>query len=422
MKLRIFMLLILMMSVGSAYSQDFQHGFSYSSWWHTFYNTTDSDSSLALLASLGTKWVSIVVTWYQDNAHSTLIYRDPNRTPDDDGLIRAINRAHQLGMHVMLKPHVDCQSGEWRGTISFNSESDWDAWFSSYIDFITYYADLATANGVEEFCVGVEYEATMERESDWRRVIDSVRAHFSGPITYAANHDGYWNVHFWDAVDYIGIDAYFPLTNMTDPPMDSLLSRWNEIKADLINLYNTYHRRIIFTEIGYRSVDGANMRPWEWGTSGNVDLQEQRDCYEAVRLSFQHEDWLAGIFWWYWKTDPNQGGPNDIDYTPHNKPAEDVVRNWYASGLQEDPQPRSQSGRLNYRQDGADVFLLSTDDVPIRQLELMDATGRLIETIPIHGEEARLNIASLKSGVYFLVVRLEDGTRDVVKVLAIRPD
>ncbi len=402
MKLKL-CLLAIFLAAGLS-SQEFQHGFSYSAWWHTPYNTDASDSSLALLASIGTQWVAIIVTWYQDNAHSTSIYRDANRTPDDDGLIRAINRAHELGMSVMLKPHVDCQSGEWRGTISFNSESDWQAWFSSYINFITYYADLAEAHGVEEFCFGVEYEATMQREADWRRVIDSVRAHFSGPITYAANHDGYWNVRFWDALDYIGIDAYFPMTNMMDPPIDSLIARWNEIKPDLANLYNTYHKPIIFTEIGYRSVDGANMRPWEWGTSGNVDLQEQWDCYEAVRLSFNNIDWFAGIFWWYWKTDPNQGGPDDIDYTPHNKPAENVVRNWYSSAVSEDQEPSHEPQRVifSYRNGRPTLYLKG---IEAAEASLFDASGRRVAKFELRGRESYTIDQSLRSGVYFVVVR-----------------
>ncbi len=417
MRLKFWMPLFLLLNMG-LYSQEFQRGFSFSSWWHTLYNTDESDSSLAILSSLGVDWVAIIVTWYQDNAHSTTIYRDVNRTPDDEGLIRAINRAHQLGMHVMLKPHVDCQSGEWRGTISFRSESDWEMWFSSYIHFITYYADIATEYGVEEFCVGVEYEATMSRETDWRRVIDSVRAHFSGPITYAANHDGYWNVPFWDAVDYIGIDAYFPMTDMTDPPLDSLLVRWTEIKSDLTTLYNTYNKPILFTEIGYRSVDGANMRPWEWGTSGNVDLQEQWDCYEAVRLSFQDVNWFAGIFWWYWKTDPDQGGPEDIDYTPHNKPAENVVRNWYAVDVNETEKPSFRE-QLSVRIERAHLSI-SSANAPITLVVVYDASGRTLISLNPNSPKVEFNITSWKNGVYFVSIQTDSGEHGSIKFLVMK--
>jgi hypothetical protein len=51
------------------------------------------------------------------------------------------------------------------------------------------------------------------REKEWRRVIAAVRGVTSARLTYAANFDAYQRVAFWDALDAIGIQAYFPLTD-----------------------------------------------------------------------------------------------------------------------------------------------------------------------------------------------------------------
>ena len=55
-----------------------------------------------------------------------------------------------------------------------------------------------------------------------------VRARFGGRLTYAANHiDGANSLGFWDALDYIGIDAYEPLSwSDPNPSTETLAASW----------------------------------------------------------------------------------------------------------------------------------------------------------------------------------------------------
>ena len=313
---------------------EFQKGMDYASWWQGQYSTTSADQSLNNLKSTGTKWLGLVVTCYQETYTSTDITCALPRTPTDSDLAHAITHAHTLGMKVMLKPHLDLNNdpSHWRGQIgtSFTNETQWQTWFTSYRAFINHYADLAQANRLEQFAVGTELVGTSGRESDWRNVIGDVRSRFSGPITYASNHSGEeTSIHWWDAVDYIGVDAYYPLTNKNNPTLDELKAAWAIPALTLENLSKQYNRPIIFTEIGYRSVDGSNQQPWEWLSGGTLDLQEQADCYRAALETFWTKTWFKGIYWWYWSTDANQGGPTDTDYTPHNKPAEAILKEYY---------------------------------------------------------------------------------------------
>ncbi len=48
-----------------------------------------------------------------------------------------------------------------------------------------------------------------------------------------------------------------------------------------------------------------------------------------MKLIEENSDWVAGIFWWSWFSDPGLGGPNDACITPHDKPAEDVLRKYF---------------------------------------------------------------------------------------------
>ena len=312
----------------------FQKGMSYAAWWQGQYSTPEADQSLADLAATGAEWLALIVTGYQEAITSTTITYTLPRTPTDADLTHVITQAHSLGMKVMLKPHLDLDNDptHWRGQIgtAFTAEAEWRAWFTSYRAFINHYAALAQANRVEQFCVGTELLGTSGREADWRQVVSHVRGLFSGPITYASNHSGEeTGIQWWDAVDYIGVDAYYPLTNKNDPTLAELRAAWVTPTLTLEDLSRQYDRPLVLTEIGYRSVDGANQHPWEWQTAGTVDLQEQANCYRAALEAFWGKPWFRGIYWWYWSTDPEQGGPTDMGYTPHSKPAEMILRNYY---------------------------------------------------------------------------------------------
>lgn len=306
----------------------FQKGFSYAAWWNDTYLTDESDESLENLRSLGVEWVSIITTWYQEDESSTEITPDVDATPSDDSIVHAIDKIHSLGMKVMLKPHVDLHNGKWRGEIEFDSEVEWREWFQSYKRFICHYAKLAEQNKVEQFCIGCELVKTTQRR-EWLDVIEAVRENFSGTITYAADWSNYKNVTFWDMLDFVGIDAYFPLTDSNNPDLDELIDAWKRWKTDIESFFNETGKEIVFTEIGYRSIDGCNRDPWNWWRKGQVDLKEQLNCYEAAFKTFFEEDWFGGFFWWMWYPNTSIGGAYDDSYTPYRKPAENVVKAYY---------------------------------------------------------------------------------------------
>ena len=330
---------------GTQIQPSMQEGISYATWWPGDYSHPDADLSLAKLAATGANWIGLIVTGYQDTISSTTIITS-TATPTDADLIHVITKSHRRGLKVMLKPHVDLlhDEGHWRGQIGgeFASEAEWTAWFASYRSFIDHYADLAQTHGADQFCVGTELSATVHRADEWRAVIEGVRAYFGGPVTYAANHGSEAGITWWDAVDYIGVDAYYPLTDKNDPTLAELKAAWTPHVTILAALAETWEKPVLFTEIGYRSQDGTNRHPWGWTTGGPIDLQEQADAYRAVFESFYDKPWFDGMFWWSWGTDPFEGGPCDDDYTPHDKPAENVLRAWYGAPPRSPPTPTPQ--------------------------------------------------------------------------------
>jgi hypothetical protein len=314
-----------------------QDGISFTGWWNDLYDGAPPEEAMTNLADTGAGWVSILVTWYQDTADTTQI-RPTENTPTDEGVIHMIQTAHDLGLAVMLKPHVDL-SGDpygWRAEIGTHwkgQPAKWDRWFRSYRHFIFHFAVLAEAQGVEQFSVGCELIGTTGRAARWRDVVAGVRSRFSGTLTYASNWGGEEvGLTWWDAVDLIGVDAYYPLTDKNDPTVQEIEDGWADPVQTLSDLSAAWDdKSIIFTEVGYRSVDGTARHPWDWVNDFPLDLQEQADCYEALFASLWDQSWFAGMYIWDWSADPTLGGPTDKDFTPFGKPAEDILRAQYSA-------------------------------------------------------------------------------------------
>ncbi len=287
----------------------------------------------------------MVVRCGQKTAASTDISCDSPATATDAELGRMVDVAHGMGLRVMLKPQLDfseeLDSSRFRGHIgtTFTTENQWKAWFTSYRQFIGRYAAFAQDAGVDLLTIGVELGGTTHREQDWLRIIENVRGQFTGLITYASlsstgapsPHGEEKRILWWDAVDYIGIDAYYPLTMKNDPTVAEMKQSWGQRGhlALLEELSNRFGKPIIFTEFGYRSVDGANRVPGAYQNEGPLDIKEQADAYQAALEVLWGQPWLAGIFWWHWFANPNIGGENDDSFTPYGKPANEVLTRFY---------------------------------------------------------------------------------------------
>lgn len=312
----------------------FIKGLNYRNWTKTAYSSSDSDLSMSLLKDTNANWISIVTISYIKNQTSTTI-SDGDLTPSDSDIIHAIQEAHRLGLHVMIKPQlVMTDDPSWvngpPGT-GITTEADWNAWFSSYENWIGHYADLAQANGVELFCIGTELAGTSPQTTRWKQLISDMRQRFDKKLTYSALPGDEGKIQWWDSLDYIGVNAYYFLTDINDPTLDQLKAGWTIPLRDLSWLSSRWGHPILFTEIGYRDLDGTNRRPGDWGMTGPADPQEQALCYQAAFESVWNQTWFAGMFWWEWGTNPDQGLPPNTDYTPHNRPAEQVLSSWYVT-------------------------------------------------------------------------------------------
>jgi len=251
------------------------------------------------------------------------------------GIIKTIEYAKQHKLKILLKPHVWVRGQGWTGEFKLENEEEWLIWEKSYEKYILNYAAIADSLDVDAFCIGLEFKhAVQERPEFWRNLINKARESYQGRITYAANWDNFENIPFWDEIDFIGINAYFPLSQKDTPEVRELLTAWIDKKQSLLELSKRYKKPIVFTEFGYRSIDKAAGNQWELQHhrrfNGQPNFEVQERAYAALFSTFWNEPWFKGGFLWKWYPDQqrNLDGQNS-DYTPQKKPAEKIIIEWY---------------------------------------------------------------------------------------------
>ena len=250
-----------------------------------------------------------------------------------EGVKQYIEHLHNNNIKVMLKPHIWIRQGEYTGYMKMATEADWKKLETAYRNFILDFAGSAEDTGVEIFCIGTELEQfVINRPKFWDSLIHDIRKDYKGKLTYAANWDEYKRVPFWESLDYIGIDAYFPVSDQRNPTVEEARKGWKPWKDEMVEISSRHNRKIIFTEYGYRSMDYAGKEPWRSdGRENKVNLEAQANLLTALYEEVWKEPWFSGGYVWKWFTEHRRSGGNENNqFTPQNKPAGSVIKEYYS--------------------------------------------------------------------------------------------
>ena len=291
-------------------------------------------ASLDPLHELGGDWISQTPFGWCRSADDPEVRFSGERGvwgETDAGLVATTRWARERGLRTLLKPHLWVHHA-WVGELEMKSEDDWARFFACYEAFILHYARLAEAHGVEALAIGTELAKTSSRTADWLRIVERVRSVYHGRLTYCANWHEAEGVGFWSALDFVGVQAYYPLRVERATP-EAIRAAWDPIVARLAALHARTGKSIVFTEVGYKSLRDSLAEPWRWRTDGEADYALQRDAYEAMFASVWGRPWFGGAFIWKWH--PSVGAPTappegrERDFTPQGKPALEVIRSYY---------------------------------------------------------------------------------------------
>ena len=305
---------------------------------HVFSVETNTDFQLYHDQQL--EWITMVSWAFQNDFDSPAVSHNAGDSLRqwryDSSWVRRIEFAREAGFKVFFKPHLwihDPAPSKWRSDVFPASETDWISWQESYREFILRYAKVAEAAHAEMYCIGVELtRLALEKPEFWRSLIADVRSVYTGKLTYAANwHQEYEQIDFWNELDYIGVQAYFPLTEQACPTTQEIAAGWVPHLIKLEEIHDRFNRQIVFTEMGYRSSASAAIKPWEWAENSSVldhsySPETQLNCYDAFFNMVWRQDWFAGAHLWQMRSDYfERAEENDPDFFFQGKPAERLI-------------------------------------------------------------------------------------------------
>lgn len=302
------------------------------------YGSQASLESKKELKALGADWMSITPFGWQKTLQSTHVGYDPNMAAgeNDKRLVREFQQARELGMKIMLKPHLWINDKDWRGHIQPEGDK-WESWFASYQKFILHYAKLAETHQVEAFVIGVELASSSWHQRDlWVSLIEEIRKVYSGKITYASNWNEAQRVLFWDKVDWIGVQFFPPVSEKLDPSPQELAQNIGKHLDGYEKLSKHYNKPVILTEYGYKSVRATAAAPHTWPEHLPAEGKEyheenQARAFSALLTEAGKRDFIQGVYLWKWFTNVNTDEEGKIGFSPRQKMAARILQSAYAA-------------------------------------------------------------------------------------------
>jgi len=257
-------------------------------------------SELDELQRLGVNWVSIH-PYARIRADGGIESRAQEGEAAPEWITRPIREAHARGMAILVAYWGSPWS--WRGAIEFAKAEDRERFFRTYAAFLARVA--RAAQEADGFSIGNELDRLTCCEKEWRAIIAELRPLTRAKLTYASNWSDYQAVPFWDALDAIGVEAYFPLSDKPDPGADELAAAWKGRIAELRAVHERTGKPVVFTEMGYTISLEAASRPWVDGHVRGLQRAQaeglQQRCLEAALAAIEPEaEWLRGAFLWKW--------------------------------------------------------------------------------------------------------------------------
>ena len=303
------------------------------------YRTEEGIYSQDRLFETGINYMCLAFAINQKTYASTELLYDYRNNVSEKDLAFVIHRAHEKGIRVCLKPMVNCEDGVWRAMIDFPDETMmgedkyWNAWFESYSAYLLHYAEFAEDHHCEMLCIGCEMLGTERKEEHWRTLISKVRKVYGGFLVYNTNHGKEKGVTWFDALDFIGTSAYYPVAKGNHYNVETMREEWRKVADHLEKVSKEFQKPILFMEIGCRSAHGCAKIPWDFvHKEYPYDEDEQADFYESCLMELSQRDWFSGVFWWDWSTfiyHTSEEALKDKGFNIHLKKAEEVIKRWY---------------------------------------------------------------------------------------------
>ncbi len=293
-----------------------------------------ADTTYLPVKKINAGWVALMPYGHTREGAADFVYAQDNDWKwwgeSPRGVAHCVRMAHEQGLKVMLKPHMWVGRGTFTGHFDLATEAEWQTFEKGFGAYLLEFARVAESTDVELYCIATEMQTFVKKRPQfWFQIIRDIKKIYKGKLTYAENWDVYQEVPFWNELDFIGIDAYFPLSDAQSPDLTSLKNGWEPHLKALGRYSAKVQKPILFTEFGYMSSDFSARRPWETDRDRPENQPLQARTYEAFFEEVWPQDWMAGGFVWKWFPNLRSGDRAHDPFSPQNKEAESVLERYY---------------------------------------------------------------------------------------------
>lgn len=202
------------------------------------------------------------------------------------------------------------------------TDEGWEKWQEGYREYIMAYAKMAEEMHAEIFCIGTEQYSSIDHSIEfWNELIQEVKSIYKGKLVYAANWDAYNKIPFWSQLDYMGIDAYFPIGEKS----------WKDWANELSNYSEQERKKILFTEFGFISTKDNLKEPWKENINASHCENCQSVAFSIFFETFWEKEWCAGGFVWKWfEKGKSMRYESDKTFLFQGKEAEKIIQKQFA--------------------------------------------------------------------------------------------
>ena len=273
-----------------------------------------TDSLQEARGSLAVEWITLrpSTAIAAANTPELLDFPPSNRKfvngMQDGALIECLDRAQELGVHVLLAPTIDVPDD---ATLAMASRNDWSRFFDQYRAVLVHHATLAEQHGVDMLSIGTDLGPLAEKRTrDWEALIRVVRKIYSGPLVYSAGSPAAMErLSFGGSLDAVGLDLRVPAGPACARIVDEAVKRC-EARA------RTDNKPVLLTSVRIDAGPGSD----DEAVSGAV---------ATVRGGFASKPWLGGVHWWRWSTDPELNRRARFGVTPAGPETRREVVDWF---------------------------------------------------------------------------------------------
>jgi len=342
-------------------NEEFQDGIAIIDyWWDVFYDNGVTEDTIAEIKQDNAEWVQLSPTWrVKEDGNSVELWKDCGYCYPDKATRFETKAATGAGLNVIWRFQI--WQAEEMDTKN-RSESWWHAVSAANTKFILDSAALAEELGVEATPVGAEYnsltrallsdEAPDFVREEWIQAIRDARKVYSGKLYYDLNNNGpvdqvnsiYWQYERVKDViaetDFVGVSWWQAISDNCDPTIEGMEENTGRIMdADFKRIYEETGKPLVLISLAIPSIecgsmgntlyeyDAREMDIWNYDEGTPNDMDEQARAYEAVMRGIADRPWIIGVYsFGYWRMDM-QGK----DWNIRGKPAQLVLRKWYAS-------------------------------------------------------------------------------------------